>query len=116
MISIIVMIVAGTAMAVLVIALFYAISVNIRRGEAVRKALSERLAQLRLYRVLGLLGIDPKAFIHTQQLRDVERQMRTCANCKATEQCDSTLEKGTSGELGFCENREELSALRPQAR
>lgn len=36
MISIIAMIVAGTAVAVLVTALFYAITVNIRRGEAVR--------------------------------------------------------------------------------
>ncbi len=111
MISIVALTAASIALLALILSLFYAISVNIRQGEAVRRALVERLTQLRLHRILGLFNIDLGTFIHSQPLTDVERQMRTCAACKATDECDSALEKGTS-DLGFCGNREDLAGLR----
>ncbi len=99
-----------TAFAVL---LFVAIIFNARAGERYRQRLAQRLDNLRLGRMLGLLGIDANAYLHEQRVLDIHHHMNRCEHCARTDSCDERLARGqlSPDDLDFCDNEATLRAL-----
>jgi hypothetical protein len=91
-------------------AIIWAITSNLRQGEAYRQKLGERFARLRLGAALERFGLEPARYLHTQPIVSIEDQMRKCSTCEETARCDDTLAKPTSrGEdFRFCPNYPEL--------
>ena len=103
----------GIALLALVLALAWAISDNMRQGLRFRSGLARRLEQLRLQRLMGLLGLDPNRYLHAARIVDVERHMRTCSECPETERCDDALEKEKPEAMARrCANYRDLEILR----
>ncbi|OOG20777.1 hypothetical protein B1C78_17035 [Thioalkalivibrio denitrificans] len=104
---------AGVALLALIIALAWAISANMREGLLFRSGLARRLEELRLQRLMALLGLDPNRYLHAARIVDVERHMRTCKECEETARCDDALDKETPDALaGRCANYRELDIVR----
>ncbi len=110
------LVVIGGAIGVFSLALAWGISRNLKDGQAFRRQLAARLEQLRLHRLMGLLGLDSDRYLSRESIVDVERHMRACAQCDATRQCDSALaEKNPVAVAGFCTNYRDLQNLRHSA-
>jgi hypothetical protein len=100
-------------LAALVLALAWAIQRNMREGERFRDRLADRLVALRLERLMGLLGLDPNQYLHSERIVDVERHLRNCAGCPETERCDQALAQEKPDAIAdTCPNYEDLQALR----
>lgn len=113
MVTTIVMVMILAMMAYLALAMSWAIVGNLRRGEAYRRHMAERLQKLRLARALGLFGIDVQAYLHRENVVDIEQQMSNCANCQATDQCDGVLnDNGSPEAFDFCPNEQKLATMR----
>lgn len=99
-------------------AIIWAITSNLRQGEAFRQKLGERLGRLRLQAALKRFGIDPARYLHTQPIVDIAEQMRKCTACEETVRCDDTLAKHASREedFVFCPNYSELQNLAGHSR
>ena len=99
-------------------AIIWAITSNLRQGEAFRQKLGERLSRLRLHGALKRFGIDPPNYLHTQPIVDIEDQMRKCSSCEETERCDDKLARPVAEEedFGFCPNDSELQRVVAQLR
>jgi len=94
-------------------AIIWAITSNLRQGEAFRQKLGERLGRLRLEGALKRFGIDPARYLHTQPIVGIEDQMRKCRTCEETVRCDDTLAKPAFQEedFAFCPNYPELQKV-----
>jgi hypothetical protein len=99
-------------------AIIWAITSNLRQGEAFREKLGERLSRLRLQAALKRFGIDPARYLHTQPIIGIEEQMRKCTACGETVRCDDALDKHASQEedFDFCPNYPELRKLARHSR
>lgn len=91
-------------------AIIWAITSNLRQGEAFRQRLGERLGRLRLEGALKRFGIDPARYLHTQPIVGIEEQMRRCSTCEETVRCDDALAKRAvqKDDFDFCPNYPEL--------
>jgi hypothetical protein len=98
--------------------LFSAIVFNLKIGRRYRRSLAREIDRLRLGRMLGALGIDIDAYLHSEQVRDIQAQMSRCAQCANTADCDETLARGKvdSGEIDFCNNEEALKDVAAKQR
>lgn len=98
---------------VFVISLFVAIIFNVKAAEKYRHRLAKRVESLRLNKMLTALGIDVDAWLHSENILDVKRQMSRCSECGNTEQCDETLSgsKVDAADIGFCNNEKELQKI-----
>lgn len=105
--------VVGLAMALFAFSLAWAILHNLREGQAFRAQLARRLEQLRLQRLMRMLGLDPGRYLHQERIVDVERHMRACAQCPETARCDQALEQHQPEAVtSYCANYPELKELR----
>ena len=98
--------------------IMWAITSNLRQGEAFRQKLGERLGRLRMQRALQRFGIDPEGYLHTQPIVGIEDRMRKCSTCEKTERCDDTLDKPAFQEedFAFCPNYSKLQSLAAHSR
>lgn len=98
-------------------AIIWAITSNLRQGEAFRQKLGERLGRVRLQGTLERFGIEPASYLHTQPIVGIEEQMRKCSSCEVTERCDDTLAKPTARkeDFVFCPNYAELQHIAAQS-
>lgn len=94
-------------------AIIWAITSNLRQGEAFRQQLGERLGRLRLQGGLQRFGIDPARYLHTEPIVGIEDQMRQCRACEETARCDDTLGKPAFQEedFAFCPNYSKLQDM-----
>lgn len=103
----------GMALSFLAVALAWAVLRNMRVGEWYRARLAERLEALRLRRLMGLLGLDTDRYLHRERIVDVERHMRSCAQCPEMARCDDALsEQRPEVVATFCANYEDLKSMR----
>jgi type II secretory pathway component PulJ len=101
------------ALGLFAVLLSWAIMRNLREGERFRARLANRLEQLRLHRLMRMLGMDPNRYLHEQPIVDAERHMRTCARCPESARCDQALEQEQPESVApYCANYEDLQALR----
>lgn len=106
----------GIALGLFSVSLAWGIVHNLREGRQFRQQLAERLSHLRLFRLMGVLGLDPQRYLHQERIVDVERHMRACEGCADTHGCDQALEAHNPDAVaGFCANFEELQELRKKA-
>lgn len=104
--------VVGLALALFAFSLAWAILHNLREGQGFRAQLARRLEQLRLQRLMRMLGLDPDRYLHQERIVDVERHMRACAQCPETARCDQALaEHQPEAVATYCANYPELRAL-----
>jgi hypothetical protein len=109
--------VVGLALALFAISLAWAILHNLREGQAFRVQLARRLEQLRLQRLMRMLGLDPGRYLHQERIVDVERHMRACASCPETARCDQALEQHQpDAVVEYCANYPELRDLRDKGK
>lgn len=98
----------------IVVRLPLAIVGNLRTGQRFRESLAEALDRLRLSRMLGHLGIDRNAYLHTQPGVTIRNHMSRCDGCNEKARCDQVLDSGADAEtesLGFCANIDDLKTL-----
>lgn len=93
--------------------LFVAIIFNLKTGEKYRHSLANKLDDLRLVRMLGALGIDANAYLHSEKILEIHRQMERCSACENTDQCDDRLanNKIAAEDIGFCDNEKDLQGI-----
>lgn len=94
--------------------LLMAILDNLKTGRHYRQALDTRLSRLRLSNMLSYKGIDQSAYLHTQQMVDIEQQMKRCGSCAQTGRCDSVIAGGDDTTTEFCANDVDLKSIRRQ--
>ena len=89
---------------------------NMKRGRKYLNKLADRLQTLRLNRMLSALGVDIGNYLASQRKIDIERHMRSCADCENTDECDKRLETGDidASAISFCNNERELQKLTRQ--
>lgn len=102
----------------LAVRLPFAIFRNLQAGHRFRRRLAVTLDNLRLSRMLGVLGIDKDEYLHREPAVAIRQQMERCDACDAKQQCDEALaDPGTAPDtLGFCANLDELKAVRDRER
>lgn len=87
----------------------WSIGSNLVHGRKLRRQLRGQLMGMPLERVLEHAGADPDLYLHARQMHDIDREMRNCANCTATQECQGALDANASIEtFGFCPNYEAL--------
>ena len=92
-----------------VLRLVWSIGRNLTRGLVLRRQLGQRLGRMPLKQALERAGADPTLYLHERQLHDIEREMRRCEGCVATEECKSGLDAGLPAEkFDFCPNYDAL--------
>lgn len=102
------------ALAAMIVALVFwlpfAIVRNLQTGEEFRDALRRALDELRLSRMLALLGVDRDRYLHHHSVLEIHKHMRRCDGCDEKAQCDAALEASESDPkaLGFCANIDDL--------
>lgn len=96
----------------LFVAMTAAILINVRTGARFRQEMAGKLGELRLKAMLEALGIDPRIYLHQENVVDIHRQMKRCDSC-TSEQCEPHLKSGSVDvtSIGFCDNHEELRAI-----
>ncbi len=98
--------------AIFIILLVVAIVRNLKDGKRYRQGMAGQLSRLRLARMLGVHRIDQNTYLHTQPVLSIRDQMKHCAECTHTEQCDKLLDEGVGDQSGFCQNDEALRKVR----
>lgn len=90
--------------------LMAAIIFNLNLGKRYRRHLAQELARLRLSKMLSALGIDTNAYLHSERVVDVQKQMKRCSECARTAECDDRLSAGEIDPDGieFCNNEKSL--------
>jgi hypothetical protein len=107
--------VLAVLLVLLVIRLPLAIAGNLHAGHRFRKSMAMALDELRLSRMLGVLGIDRDRYLHDQSALDIRQQMQRCDTCDAKTTCDQVLENeqpAQTEQLGFCANIDDLKQIR----
>lgn len=100
-------------LAVFLVLLPVAIVFNFRAGMKYRAVLAQRLAALRLGRMLGALGIDIDAYLARERVVDIHRQMQRCAECTSVSRCDTEYADGavSPDNIAYCNNAQDLAEL-----
>lgn len=89
---------------------------NVVTGLSYREALQAQIADLRLNRMLGALGINKQRYMHQQSIIDIHSHMERCRDCTNTHVCDEKLESNTieKDKIDFCNNAETLNRIAGQ--
>lgn len=91
------------------IGLLHAITKSSRQGETFYKNITDRIGQLRMHKMLQVLGINEKEYTRSNQVNEIEMHMKRCKDCGNTEQCDSEMESGEITQADqYCPNNEDL--------
>ena len=101
----------AAAIIYLIFRLPLAIFGNLRRGQRFREQLGTRLGDLRLSRMLGVVGINHSDYLHRQDTLTIRQQMTRCEQCGEKARCDELLDSPVTAEtadLGFCANADGL--------
>lgn len=103
----------GLLMAAFAGLLFAAIIFNLNAGRKYRQTLARDIDRLRLGKMLGALGIDVSAYLHSERILDIQQQMSRCSDCARTAECDDRLAGGKvdAAEIGFCNNEQSLQQI-----
>ncbi len=81
-------------------------------SQRVRKVLRERLAGLRLARMLARRGIATATYIDETPADEAKAQLSACESCAAVVRCESALESPLPlKDISFCANAAALEAL-----
>jgi hypothetical protein len=108
-VSLLVMLVFAGMLAWFGARLIWSIGRNLASGLLLRRRLGQRLAGMPLAQALERSGADPTLYLHDRQLHDIERDMRRCEGCQATEECSTALDAGLPTEkFEFCPNYDAL--------
>ena len=93
--------------------ILFSMFTNMKYGRKYFEKLAVKLQSLRLNRMLSALGIDTKNYLATQRKIDIERHMRSCSNCKNTDECDKHLASGDidADSISYCNNEKELQEI-----
>jgi hypothetical protein len=109
-------------LAYFLVRLAYTIGRNLVNGKRFYQNLESRLEDLRLGRMLSLLGINKKQYVYQNPVNDITKHMNQCASCANTAVCDEKLAAASSSTgsieldgISFCSNKSELSGLKEQA-
>ena len=99
--------------AIFAITLAVAIVFNIKAGLKYRNKLAQQIEELRLSRMLGTLGIDTEAYLHSEQGLEIKKQIERCAGCGNTQTCDEQLAAGdvSADNIDYCDNRDDLRSI-----
>ena len=93
----------------------WSIGANLIHGRQLRRRLRGQLMGMPLERALEHAGADPDMYLHERQMHQIDREIRNCAGCTATQECQSALDVGTPIEkFEFCPNYEAL--FKPQVK
>ena len=112
--------IVGGALALLLAAfiarLSYTILVNLINGRKFHHALSDEVSKLRLNNMLSALGINKKNYIYQNSVKDIQHQMKNCADCKNTDECDEKLASPDLdvSAIDFCNNEADLKEIKQQ--
>lgn len=89
--------------------MMWCIGDNLIRGRRLRRQLRGQLMGMPLERALEHAGADPDLYLHERQMHQIDREIRNCANCTATQECQGALDANLPIEkFGFCPNYEAL--------
>ncbi len=104
----------AAGMAYFIIMMVFRIRNNVVTGYRFRDALTEELNRLRLSRMLQALGFNIDQYTHTQNVVDIQRQMKNCASCANISTCDEKLEKGEVDPdyMDYCANADDLQRMK----
>ena len=87
----------------------WSIGRNLVTGRLFRRRLRERLAGMPLEQALERAGTDPDDYLHARQIHTIEKEMKNCAGCQVTSECNEALDSGTPTEkFEFCPNYKAL--------
>lgn len=93
----------------------WSIGVNLVHGRRLRRKLRQQLMGMPLEQALERAGADPDLYLHERQLHEIDREMRNCAGCSTTRECQTALDTGVPAEkFEFCPNYDAL--FKPQAK
>jgi hypothetical protein len=92
--------------------LLVAILANQKTARRYREEMSEKLSHLRLSRMLAFQRINQGAYLHTEPVVDIEKQMQRCANCTETQRCEQVLAENSAADTGFCANDSDLQEIK----
>lgn len=84
---------------------------------AYRRDQKRRFGELRIRRMLPLLGISHRRYFRKSLITTIEQQLHRCGRCPNAEACDDALhQEDASQALAFCPNFNELVRLQPGKR
>lgn len=102
-----------TAIAYVILCLAIAIVFNVKTGILYRRKLAHKINDLRLGRMLMLLGIDINRYLHQERVIDINDQMARCIACENTQTCDGDMlkDKVSVDDIGYCNNEQTLKQI-----
>ncbi len=103
-------------LAVFMLRLSYTILINLINGRKFHHDLSHEFSKLRLNNMLTALGISKKDYIYQTSVKDIHHQMKSCSDCKNTDECDQKLASPDIdvSEIDFCNNETDLKKIKQQ--
>jgi Family of unknown function (DUF6455) len=103
----------GLMLAAFSLLLVAAIVFNLNIGKRYRRHLARELDRFRLAKMLAALGVDVDAYLHSERIVDIHKQMKRCSECGQTAECDNRLASGDvdAGKIAFCDNERSLQEL-----
>ena len=110
--------VVGGALVLLVtvfaLRLSYTIVINLINGRKFHHALEQEFSKLRLSNMLTALGINKTEYIYQTSVKDIHQQMKSCSDCKNTDECDEKLATPEVNvtEIEFCNNEADLKTIK----
>ena len=110
--------VVGGALVLLVtvfaLRLSYTIVINLINGRKFHHALEQDFSKLRLSNMLTALGINKTEYIYQTCVKDIHQQMKSCSDCKNTDECDEKLATPEVNvtEIEFCNNEADLKTIK----
>jgi hypothetical protein len=109
------LIVAGGALSVAVIAMLVSCVYNCRFLRSFRQAQRRRFNDLRIRRMLESLGVNKRRYMRKALIAEVETHLNRCQQCPNTPECDAALANGDiSDGDAFCPNFRELVKFSPR--
>ena len=89
----------------LLVRMVWSIGTNLIHGRRLRRQLRAQLMGMPLEQALARAGANPDLYLHERQLHEIDREMRNCAGCSATQECHTALETAVPIEkFDFCPN------------
>jgi hypothetical protein len=107
-----ILVVFAVAVGGLSILLPLVISRNVDRGQAFRRAMATRVAELPLAKLLNMHGLDINDYLHGRPIVDVHTQIGQCASCQGAQVCERALTESVNFApiLAYCPNSAALNA------
>lgn len=86
---------------------------NVITGLNYRRALQSELSKLRLYKMLGALGINIQGYIHQEPIIDIHDHMERCKSCANADICEDKLVNNMidKDDFEFCSNADAFGAI-----